>query len=1462
MEYDECKKKGKLWFYKGLANYELGKYKESLQDFKKALNHNYYDVEKLEKIIKSNEIFESLSEKIFLLYHLKRYDDAIKTYDQNLEESCYIGPRDQEPEKYKDASFEEEEYFVALSKYELKRYKDALINFDRISRRNIVCLDAELCDPLNKSVASKAIDISKFKKELDEFEKWIAYLIINVEGDKNFLKLNKIEKKLPCKFERVFNENETVVLSSKVSKLEKSIRVFIEDFENEKNVTYMLKKIQENVADIKNEIEKGYVFLVDSKPKIKEDIRFDNERKKICFTDSILKKFLQSCEKSEMDRNTEKDSQNCLTLKECLPKFKKLIDEHKKIIANSWYYKGLILHELRNGCDAQGSLEQIFENYSENEVTHEENNELQELIDNEETKISNEYESWDNNKKKKFVNFLSKRLQTQSKAREAFQKIIDIESRRAFEEAFLKYEKCIETSRDIELYYDKALVLEELKRYKEANESLDELLENDPQHARAWYRKGKILFKLSEDEKAKDALDKSIKYFKILTEENQNNPDHWYNKGAAHSNLAEVLGKPKKQQDDEEILKKQQDVKAEYEKAIKAFDNATNLNPIYSLAWNNKGNTYLKLKKYSRAIEAFKKAVEINPNYDLARNNQGNALSLTGEYEEAIKIYSKVVDKNHNPSFYKSWNNKGLALSKLERYDEAINAFDKAIEVNPTFADAWSNKGLVLYKLDIKSEAKKSFEKAFEIEPENASASNNLGVIFSWYGELDRAKKLFEHTIQEDSDNVLGHAYLAELFLSGGSVEKASKEVKEALDLLKGNTNDDISSAYVYCLDGRVKIEGQSKDENGKYGEAVESFEKATSYDIEDPTLILWSVYGKYLCQKFGTNEEDKTGDESNKDQSDEKEESSEESKANSGNTSSESGEKNPNEHFLSIISDLERVLHFCNRPAIKRNSVSESVKQNLLMQFSLFACSISIILLTIFLISEVGLFDLINEFLEWIWDLIQNLMSTKILFLLILLLILFLLISVCLLVGLVIKDFEIADLKILKKEIPLLYSPAMKIFQFESIFERIRSALKSMVSNTIDIGPESSYQKISATYTDSELNSAIKINTQLAKLDCHKDIKAYALYLLGYFYYKLQDCNTAKEKLQECIRLKSGTKTDKAAKNLLANIWKHEIKPPFWTYWFNSPVKTWRRRSFGFLTLIGILLLLFVHPENSAPATLEEYPWNITDGEQNADGIKYIIIPTNNSTLNITGPVQMKIYSSNISNDSNINKSSNNLSSIEMDIHSSKIFYDPNIKTLSNKSFLTNNSTSNIFVHIRMDIHSSTVNTSSTATNLSTNNTILYFNTSSNTATLSTNNTTLYVNTPSNARTFPINNTTLNISDYTRMSINSSKIFYSSDDTSTPTNNTTLNVLVPTKVNIYPQIPDNAFAGILLFILILILISPSIRIKDALTVTFNREVAGSTLNLTTEIEAPPEFNFELSPSLMQDVIKKLDENL
>ncbi|MBE9595114.1 MAG: hypothetical protein IMF19_16740, partial [Proteobacteria bacterium] len=87
---------------------------------------------------------------------------------------------------------------------------------------------------------------------------------------------------------------------------------------------------------------------------------------------------------------------------------------------------------------------------------------------------------------------------------------------------------------------------------------------------------------------------------------------------------------------------------------------------------------------------------------------------------------------------------------------------------------------------------------------------------------------------------------------------------------------------------------------------------------------------------------------------------------------------------------------------------------------------------------------------------------------------------------------------------------------------------------------------------------------------------RANILYYLGYFYYKNKDLFAAKEKLKECILLKSKSLIVPRAHELLWNIWNYEIRPPWWRWWLSSPLYC-RLKRIVFALLLSIPSLLLI---------------------------------------------------------------------------------------------------------------------------------------------------------------------------------------------------------------------------------------------------------------------------------------------
>jgi len=116
-----------------------------------------------------------------------------------------------------------------------------------------------------------------------------------------------------------------------------------------------------------------------------------------------------------------------------------------------------------------------------------------------------------------------------------------------------------------------------------------------------------------------------------------------------------------------------------YEEALRAIDQALDINPRNEVAWVNKGNALTKLGRLVDALRCFNAAIKVHPNYEVAWNNKGNALARLGKYEEALQSYERALEID--AAYRGAWVNKGFVLTKLGRFDEAASCADRALHL-------------------------------------------------------------------------------------------------------------------------------------------------------------------------------------------------------------------------------------------------------------------------------------------------------------------------------------------------------------------------------------------------------------------------------------------------------------------------------------------------------------------------------------------------------------------------------------------------------------------------------------------------------------------------------------------------------------------------------------------------------------------------------------------------------------
>ncbi len=262
-------------------------------------------------------------------------------------------------------------------------------------------------------------------------------------------------------------------------------------------------------------------------------------------------------------------------------------------------------------------------------------------------------------------------------------------------------------------WYKRGLESTSSGNFNDAIQSFSKAIQMDPENAAIWNGNALALKALyfskhdpnSYNESLK-AYDKAIELYNETLQSNPQDVNTWYYKGLALSDKAALI----QAGESLNITSDGDDVTGYYEEAIKAYDQATKINPVYLTAWKNKGNVLYTLAEYNESIRAYDQAIGIDQKYALAWYGKGLALTKLGDYDEAVKAYDSAIENSpDNPDI---WYNKGIALSSQGKYDAAIRCYDQAIKLNQSFVEAWNGKGVAYEALGFETEANAAFARA------------------------------------------------------------------------------------------------------------------------------------------------------------------------------------------------------------------------------------------------------------------------------------------------------------------------------------------------------------------------------------------------------------------------------------------------------------------------------------------------------------------------------------------------------------------------------------------------------------------------------------------------------------------------------------------------------------------------------------------------------------------------------
>lgn len=126
----------------------------------------------------------------------------------------------------------------------------------------------------------------------------------------------------------------------------------------------------------------------------------------------------------------------------------------------------------------------------------------------------------------------------------------------------------------------------------------------------------------------------------------------------------------------------------------------------------NRGKRYMEVGDYDKAIRDFSRAIELESKYVFAYTERGLAWEMKGFHEKALADYDKAV--SINPEYGKTYKYRAFTWEAMGEYVKAIDDCKKAIELNPDDSEAFYQMGSIYCKQKDEKDALQFLEMAFK----------------------------------------------------------------------------------------------------------------------------------------------------------------------------------------------------------------------------------------------------------------------------------------------------------------------------------------------------------------------------------------------------------------------------------------------------------------------------------------------------------------------------------------------------------------------------------------------------------------------------------------------------------------------------------------------------------------------------------------------------------------------------
>ena len=248
----------------------------------------------------------------------------------------------------------------------------------------------------------------------------------------------------------------------------------------------------------------------------------------------------------------------------------------------------------------------------------------------------------------------------------------------------------------------------------------------------------------------------------------------------------------------------------EYDTAMEKFNQAVQINPNLSVAYNNLGKAYVAQNKQDKALESFNKALGLNSDFIPALWERGKLYTRTEKWEQALADYNKLLELDSEST--SAYHNRGRVYVKLEEFEKAIVDYNHALKLDASLtvvskdiqiarAEIQNREGKKYFSQGDYRSAKKHFKQALEFDPQFARAYNNLGLVQLHLAGMPIPIVKYEFERREEHLTI-AIKYFDKARLLDPDMDDAYSNRGTARRLLKGKeTTDEILADYHKALE-------------------------------------------------------------------------------------------------------------------------------------------------------------------------------------------------------------------------------------------------------------------------------------------------------------------------------------------------------------------------------------------------------------------------------------------------------------------------------------------------------------------------------------------------------------------------------------------------------------------------------------------------------------------------------------